>query len=410
MTRSEIEYGLRREMSDIAPNLLDELLEACDNTEKTAGVVSFTEAVHKKRSWKSIAAVAAMLAVVFSIGLVHISTANQRCTLTVDVNPSIELCVNGFYNVKGAQPCSDDAAVLYEDIEFDGMKLDDAMGLITERLCENGYITGEHNGMLISVNNPQGKHAEELCDSIVGCVADTVTAEGFDYAVLYQNLADSELSSQDGVSDGRAALIEKLENEYSGSFTEEELSGFSTQELIILSCRLEKLPVNTEFFGSLKGYCNSKNAELIAIDDALYAHDCPRSSSLIKYGDKLAYEVIMSDGHGKIQYYISAVTGEILNYNIIEEPQPKHSDSHRSGSGGTSPANPIQPVQPETKTLSTQQILDILMNLGKISIADLIDVVDDMSVTSAVINGQSVLIVTYELNDKIENVVINPAA
>lgn len=401
MKRSEIEYRLRLEMSDIAPDMTEELLAACDAADAEPAVIDFAEAKKNKTNWKKLISAAAVLLIVFTAAVSGINAANQSCVLTVDVNPGIELTVNGLHRVKAADCINADASELYYGIDFEHMRLDDAISAITEKLCESGYISSDHNGMLISVDSLEGKPAEKLCSRIIDRVADTTAAAGCDYAILYQNLLTDETADSP-----KMVLVNKLLASYD-EFSTEEMSGFSTQELIILSCRLDELPDNTRFFGKLQGYCNRENAESIAINAALLGEDCQRSTQLINYTEQLAYEVLMSDNKGKTVYVISAITGEILNSRRIEDAsKPAESSRGSSQQSFTPPA----PTEVETTTLSLQQILNILMNIGKISLPDLVDAMDDMSATTTFIDGKYMIVVTYELNGEWQTVFIDPSA
>lgn len=78
-------------------------------------------------------------------------------TVTIDVNPSIEITLNKKDYVIGVTALNDDGEeVIQKDIKYRGLSIDEAIEIIIERLNELGYVvdtTDENNVLLITVDS-----------------------------------------------------------------------------------------------------------------------------------------------------------------------------------------------------------------------------------------------------------------
>lgn len=360
MRKENIEHRLRQELSDIAPNRLDELLAAVDALPENDGtVIDFAQEAKKRRSpLKAVLSAAAALLLIVGAAGVYANLSADRYIVAVDVNPAVELRVNGFDRISAVTLKNDDAKALIDESDLKGKSVSDAVDVLTEKLCGDGYLTENSNGVLVSV---QGGN-EALCTKIVGSVEKATERAGFNYAVLYQSLDDD--------ADGKAELIAKLDGRFD-DLSIEELSKLSVQELIFLA---ESLPDKTELYGKLNGYLSAEDAKHDAGVDSASA-----TQSIIRYAEQLAYEIVYTENGTTHKYVVSASTGKVLAHE-------KHGNSS-SGSSGKKDDNKGDGL------LSADDILKIF----KKTFGFVDAVLDDVHVTRSTRNGEPVYIVTYKV-------------
>lgn len=363
MRKENIEHRLHQELSDIAPNKLDELLAAVDALPENDGtVIDFAQEAKKRRSpLKAVLSAAAALLLIVGAAGVYANLSAERYTVAIDVNPAVELRVNGFDRISAVTLKNDDAKALIDEGDLKGKSVSDAVDVLTEKLCGDGYLTENSNGVLVSV---QGGN-EALCTKIVGSVEKATERAGFNYAVLYQSLDDD--------ADGKTELIAKLSGKLD-NFDIEELTKLSVQELIFLAESLDSLPDKTEFYGKLNGYLSAEDAKHDAGVDSASA-----AQSIIRYAEQLAYEIVYTEDGTTHKYIVSASTGEVLAHE-------KHGKSDSSSSGKND-------GNKDDGLLSADDILKIF----KKTFGFVDAVLDDVHVTRSTRNGEPVYIVTYKV-------------
>lgn len=362
MRKENIEHRLRQELSDIAPNRLDEVLAAVDALPENGGtVIDFTQTAKKHRSpLKAVlSAAAALLLIVGAAGL-YANLSADRYIVAVDVNPAVELRVNGFDRISAVTLKNDDAKALIGEKDLKGKTVSDAVDTLTEKLCGDGYLNENSNGVLVSVHGGD----DALCSKIVGSVGKATERAGFNYAVLYQSLDDD--------ADGKAELIAKLDGRFD-DLSIEELSKLSVQELIFLAESLDSLPDKTELYGKLNGYLSAEDAKHDAGVDSASA-----TQSIIRYAEQLAYEIVYTENGTTHKYVVSASTGEVLAHE-------KHGNSSSDSPGRNNSNN--------DGLLSADDILKIF----KKTFGFVDAVLDDVHVTRSMRNGEPVYIVTYKV-------------
>lgn len=361
MRKENIEHRLRQELSDIAPNRLDELLTAVDELPEDDTVIDFAQEVKKRRSpLKAVlSAAAALLLIVGAAGL-YANLSADRYIVAVDVNPSVELSVNGFDRISAVTLKNNDAKTLISEDDLKGKTVSDAVDTLTEKLCGDGYLNENSNGVLVSVHGGD----DALCSKIVGSVGKATERAGFNYAVLYQSLDDD--------ADGKAELIAKLDGRLE-NFNTEELNKLSVQELIFLAESLNYMPDNTKLYGKLNGYLSAEDAKHDAGVDSASA-----TQSIIRYAEQLAYEIVYTENGTTHKYVVSASTGKVLAHE-------KHGNSS-SGSPGKNNSK-------GDGLLSADDILKIF----KKTFGFVDAVLDDVHVTRSMRNGEPVYIVTYKV-------------
>lgn len=370
MKKENIEHRLRQELCGIAPNRLDELLAAVDALPEGDGtVIDFAQETKKSRSLpKAVLSAAAALLLIVGAAGVYKSMSAVDYVVAVDVNPSVEMTVNGFGRVNGVTLKNDDAEALIDESELKGKSVSDAVDTLTKKLCGNGYLTENRNGVLVSVQGGD----DALCSKIVGSVEKATERAGFDYAVLYQELDDD--------TDGKTELISKLDGRLE-SLSSEELSELGVQDLIFLTESLDSMPDKTEFYGKLNGYCSADEAKQSA-----GAGNASATQSIVRYAEQLAYEIVYTEDGTTHRYIVSASTGEVLAHD-------RHGNGSSSGHKDNEKKNDKNDKNDDDDLLSAEEILEIF----KRTFGFVDSVIDSIDVTRTTLDGEPAYIVTYKV-------------
>lgn len=350
MRADELKKRLTEELSDMAPNRLDDLLRTCEESERAPRPAEVqprpAEAPRPRRSMPRLLAAAAVFVLLLLGGILGYRAMDaSRCIVTVDVNPSVSLTVNRFNRVKEVTPGNEDAQALLDGVDLTGMRLRSALEKLTALLMENDYLSGTENAMLVSVENAAAGRAEALCKRVVASVGETTKEKLFQPAVLCQQISgENDLQSVAEtlhVSVGKAALAEALVAQIEGS-SAERLSTLSIRELLYLADSESVTLQNTSVFGTVNrvGYCDRADAIRIALANAgLSGTDAPEATATPDGRDgELVYIVCFGDETQSYRYTISAKGGAVLD--AVQTGEGEQTDPEQSGASSPSAQQP----------------------------------------------------------------------
>ena len=354
MRADELKKRLTEELSDMAPNRLDDLLRACEESNRAPRPAEVqprpAEAPRPRRSMPRLLAAAAVFVLLLGGILGYRAMDAARCIVTVDVNPSVSLTVNRFNRVKEVTPGNEDAQALLDGVDLTGMRLRGALEKLTALLMENDYLSGTENAMLVSVENATAGRSEALCKRVVASVGETTKEKLFQPAVLCQQISgENDLQSVAEtlhVSVGKAALAEALAAQIEGS-SAERLSTLSIRELLYLSDSESVTLQNTSVFGTVNrvGYCDRADAIRIALANAgLSGTDAPGATAVPDGRDgELVYIVCFGDETQSYRYTISAKGGAVLD--AVQTGEGEQTDPEQSGASSPSVQQPQESTQ-----------------------------------------------------------------
>lgn len=354
MRSDELKQRLTEELSDMAPDRLDDLLRACDESERAPRPVEVqprpAEAQRPRRSMPRLLAAAAVFVLLLGGILGYRAMDASRCIVTIDVNPSVSLTVNRFNCVKEVTPGNEDAQALLDGVDLTGMRLRGALEKLTALLMENDYLSGTENAMLVSVENAAAGRAEALCKRVVASVGETTKEKLFQPAVLCQQISgENDLQSVAEtlhVSVGKAALAEALAAQIEGS-SAERLSTLPIRELLYLADAEGVTLQNTSVFGTVNrvGYCDCADAIRIALANAgLSGTDAPGATAVPDGRDgELVYIVCFGDEAQSYRYTISAKGGAVLD--AVQTGEGEQTNPEQSGASSPSVQQPQESTQ-----------------------------------------------------------------
>lgn len=337
MKTTEIEARLATELLNEVPDVLDSILQRCEDRGESACEIIELPKKEKRGNWqKSFYAVAAMFVLLVGgwLGFGQYQAAYGADTLVIlDVNPGLALEVNKNETVRSASGINADGRALLAQIAGDGntlkgKKLDAVMEELIASMAEAGYLNEQSCAVLVTVSGADPEKSAVLSARLMVHISEQLAQKGLDGAVLGQSIAEttepSGLAEQYGISQGRAELIKKiLEKNPRLSF--EALARLSVSELGLLADKWvrSKQMENISLIGTLsaKGVVSAE----AALDHVLAQANISSGDGAevdISVGideGKLVYDISVKANDREFQYEVDVKSGLILNWNVAAE-------------------------------------------------------------------------------------------
>ena len=323
MKNKDVNKAIRQAFTHAAPNVLDSVLSECETQKGTVIVMTEKKKVH----WGiKLAAAAAMLALIIGVGFgagTYRLDHRVVTTVSLDVNPSVELRVNRQERVLEALALNEDARTVMDGMDLEGSDLNVAVNAVIGAMVRNGYITELSNSVLISVDSEKDADAKALQEKLTAEVSKMLDKRDFAGAVLGQTVEpEEELKSKAealGITVGKANLIDTIVREEE-QYSFEALAELTVHQLtlILADKKLEvdhKLDVDFVGKPSEKGYIGRDAAKDAAVNHAgLSAQKVEAASVQLDFDDGLmVYEVEFVCDGWEYDYEINALDGTVLD-------------------------------------------------------------------------------------------------
>ena len=320
MKSKEVNKAIRQAFTHAVPDVLDGVLSECREQKGTVTVMTEKKQLH----WGiKLAAMAAVLALIVGIGF---GAGNYKInhtvtsTISLDVNPSIELRVNRHEWVLEAVALNEDAAVVLGEMDLTGSRLDVAVNAVIGSMVRNGYITELSNSVLISVDSEKETDAKALQEKLTLEISELLHTQNFDGAVLSQTVEqESELrekAKQYGITVGKAQLVDKI-TKMDLRYSFADLATLSVHQLNLLVDQKAEQGGGLEIVGkpSEKNYIGRDAAKAAAVKHAgLTEEQVEYASVLLEFEDgTMVYEVEFCVDGWEYDYEINAKDGTVLN-------------------------------------------------------------------------------------------------
>lgn len=328
MTDREVEQRFAKAVESSAPDTLEELLsELPPQQERESGkVVDIDSARPKKRRWtKYIASLAAAAVIAVGIfGFSRYAAYNRVDSLVgLDVNPSIELGLNSSQRVVQVNALNADGETIIGDMDLIGTDLDVAVNALIGSMLTNGYISDLANSVLVTVANDDPEAAAQLQQRVSAEIESLLAVTSSGGAVLSQTMTSDQsledISSQYGISQGKAALIQEI-MAVSVTYTVDELAAMSINELALLLSNpaVSVQGVSSTGQASDKAYIGSEAAAQAAYGHAgVQASDVQGLEVEFDHDDgRMVYDVEFYSSGYEYDYEVDASTGEVINYEV----------------------------------------------------------------------------------------------
>lgn len=323
MKNKEIKEAVRQAFDHAVPNVLDGVLSECHERKGTVIVM----AEKKKAHWGvRLAAAAAMLALIIGIGFGAGAYRLQHkvvSTVSLDVNPSVELRVNRQERVLEALALNADAQEILGDMDLKGSDLNVAVNAVIGAMVRSGYITELSNSILISVDSEDDASAKALQEKLTVEVSRLLNTQNFAGAVLSQTVEPEEelkfRAEQYNITLGKASLIDQIVREEE-QYSFEDMAELTIHQLTLILAE-KKLEfnkiINVDTVGtpSEKGYIGRDAAKEAAVKHAgLELQQVENARVELDFDDgTMVYEVEFCVDGWEYDYEINAEDGSVLS-------------------------------------------------------------------------------------------------
>ena len=326
MTDQQIEERLKDAFVHATPDVLERINS---QIKEQKGPVIVMSEVKKKKGFNKLAAVAfaAVLALAVGVGgYIYSTNYAVAATVALEVNPSVEICVNKKERVLEVVPLNDDGRVIVGNMDFSGSSLDVTVNALIGSMLQNGYLNDLANSILISVEDDNAAQGALLQEKLTQNVNEMLNSQAFSGAVLIQTLSDDaqvkQLAADNNISVGKAQLIEQIiAQQPQKNFSELAKLSINDLNLILTSTAQsqEQNPAQSQSVASLgtasaKAYIGEAKAKEIALQHAQVAEKDIFNYEWELDGDNgiMVYEIEFNVSDYEYDYEINATSGAII--------------------------------------------------------------------------------------------------
>lgn len=248
-------------------------------------------------------------------------------TVSLDVNPSIEIVLNGKNKVVKVVANNTDAELILDGMDLKGCTVQVAVNAIVGSMYSKGYLTEWANSVLVGVDAKEAIK-DELIKTVTEQITVTLKGNAIDANVvstwLTGNSDAKKIASDYGISLGKAELITKiLAADTSKTHTAETLAALKINDLTLILQGLVTEKVGTGE-ASDKSYIGQNAAEQIAFEavgEGVNAQTVQKLKTKMDFEDgSMVYEVEFVYDGIEYEFEIEAVFGTIVK----QEVEKKH--------------------------------------------------------------------------------------
>lgn len=360
MTDKDMEIKVRQAFEKATPDVLSAVLSKC---EKQKGTVIPMTNNKKNVHWRRFAALAAALVLVVGLGF-GFSTYQQAhavaSTVSLDVNPSVELRLNRDEKVIEAVARNADGEKILEGMELKNSDLNVAVNALIGSMLRNGYLSEIANSILVSVESDDPQRSALLQAEVTQAVSSLLSSDSFSGAVLSQSVSANDqikaLAEQHQISVGKAQLISRIVAQNT-RYVFEDLVGLSINELNLLSVSGGHHVEGVDASGtaSEKGYIGAEAAKAAALAHCgLTERDITGLQIDMDLEDGvLIYEVEFDTQQWEYEYDIDAKTGNVLHVDK-EDKEYKNDDPPADPGGSDQPVTQTQITKEDAKQIALE--------------------------------------------------------
>ncbi len=338
MRNEEIETKIKTAFEHITPDVLNSVISdiESENSQKEKIIVMGGQKRMNSiaRRIAGIAAAAVILIGGASGFMIYENNYKVASTVSLDVNPSVEIQVNRKEDVLAVDALNDDGAVITGDMDFKGSSLEVTVNALIGSMLKNGYLSEIANSILISVDDSDPKHGAALQQKLADEVNALLQTNTFSGAVLSQTISANQdlqtLADTYGITTGKAQLVEEIATT-NPLYSFEELANLSINELNLLT-KSSLDNVNSVGEASDRAYIGADRATAIALEHAGVAEsDTFGLTAELDYEKGImVYEVEFDVSGYEYEYDIDATTGAIVKY---DKEIDNHADSTKKIDG-----------------------------------------------------------------------------
>ena len=238
-----MEKELQEAVQNLIPNdLFTRITAELDSKEEGAKMEKvLVRRIESKRSSLGLKTVmqlvAACVALVLVVGGIFYYRGNLMVDSLVDldVNPGIELLTNQKNRVLEAYATNGDGDKVLSGMDLQNVDLQVALNAIVGSMVQQGYMTKDTKGVLVTVQNKDQKKAETLRKLVVEEMEIALSIEDMNAAVFHQVISSqnnnaSAFARKNNISLGKAVFVLNLANK-ARSLDAKELAKMKISEI-----------------------------------------------------------------------------------------------------------------------------------------------------------------------------------
>lgn len=256
----------------------------------------------------------------------------------LDVNPSIELQLDGEGRVLALVAGNEDAEEILTGLELVGVEMNTALTAILGSMYVNGYLSTDSNSILVSIDAKDEGKTETLLTAVTDKINQVLDKAEMECSIIAQSVkSDAELKQRaeaQGISVGKMHLVEKMVKgmEMLDEQNIFELAEMSIKDLSLMYSAREENEGKEQFdkdvvSGDSDGGQKQEAFSALIAGLAVGVEDIERYDIELKFerndknGMRMIYAVtlVLKDDPNTYQYKIDCKTGELLEEKA--EPQ-----------------------------------------------------------------------------------------
>ena len=243
MKQENIEKELQEAVQNLIPNdLFTRITAELDSKEEGAKMEKvLVRRIERKSTSPGLKTVmqlvAACVALVLVVGGIFYYRGNLMVDSLVDldVNPGIELLTNQKNRVLEAYATNGDGDKVLSGMDLQNVDLQVALNAIVGSMVQQGYMTKDTKGVLVTVQNKDQKKADNLRKLVVKEMEIALSTEDMNAAVFHQVISSqnnnaSAFARKNNISLGKAVFVLNLANK-ARSLDAKELAKMKISEI-----------------------------------------------------------------------------------------------------------------------------------------------------------------------------------
>ena len=243
MKQENIEKELQEAVQNLIPNdLFTRITAELDSKEEGAKMEKvLVRRIERKSTSPGLKTVmqlvAACVALVLVVGGIFYYRGNLMVDSLVDldVNPGIELLTNQKNRVLEAYATNGDGEKVLSGMDLQNVDLQVALNAIVGSMVQQGYMTKDTKGVLVTVQNKDQKKADNLRKLVVKEMEIALSTEDMNAAVFHQVISSqnnnaSAFARKNNISLGKAVFVLNLANK-ARSLDAKELAKMKISEI-----------------------------------------------------------------------------------------------------------------------------------------------------------------------------------
>lgn len=328
MNKKQVEKKVNSGFTNATPNVYDSVSQDCHGAYYGQATATARPSSRKIMPWRiatfALAFILVAAVIIASVGL-HGEYASAA-TVSLDVNPSVEIKINGKQRVISAEGLNDEGKDIIGTMDLKGCQLEVAVNAVIGAMLRKGYLSDLANSVLVSVDSSKSMY-EQLVDKVTGEISLTMKDQNIEASVVAQWIKSDDaiaaLAKKYDISVGKAQLIHKIAAA-SDLYTEEQLVALSVNDLSIIlgNIALPDDDLTHSGTASEKTYLGSEEALKIALEKLGMEGLTAESDGLVLLSNRIdyedgtmVYEVEYIYGNKKYEVTIGAVSGLVLSFD-----------------------------------------------------------------------------------------------